>query len=81
MKNVVREETAQFSVKGQIVIPSRLRKEYEIRNGTKARVVATPEGILIKPITREVVKSQFGKYKGKDLLKALAEEKKTERER
>lgn len=81
MKNVVRESTAQFSVKGQIVIPSRLRKEYDIHNGTKARVVATPEGILIKPITREIVRSQFGKYKGRDLLKALADEKKAERER
>lgn len=81
MKNLVRESTAQFSVKGQIVIPSRLRKEYDIRNGTKARVVATAEGILIKPITREIVRSQFGKYKGRDLLKALADEKKAERER
>jgi AbrB family looped-hinge helix DNA binding protein len=81
MKNVVREESAVFSVKGQIVIPSRLRKQYEIANGTKARIVATPEGILIKPITREVVRSQFGKYRGKDLLKALAEEKKAERGR
>lgn len=81
MKNMVREDTVQFSVKGQIVIPSRLRKEFEIKNGTKARVFATPEGILIKPITREVVRSQFGKYRGKDLLKALAEEKRMERER
>lgn len=81
MKNMAREGTAQFSVKGQIVIPSRLRKEYEIKNGTKARVIAVPEGILIKPITREAVRSQFGKYRGKDLLKALAEEKKAERER
>jgi AbrB family looped-hinge helix DNA binding protein len=81
MKNVVREETAQFSVKGQIVIPSRLRKEYEIKNGTRARVVAVADGILIKPITRESVRNQFGKYRGKDLLKALAEEKKAERER
>ena len=79
----VREKTdsVYFSVKGQVVIPSRLRKQYEIKNGTKARVVAVPEGILIKPITREVVRSQFGKYRGKDLLKALAEEKKAERER
>lgn len=81
MKHMVREETAQFSVKGQIVIPSRLRKEYEIKNGTRARVLATSEGILIKPITRELVRSQFGKYRGKDLLKALAEEKKAERDR
>ncbi|MBU0677078.1 MAG: AbrB/MazE/SpoVT family DNA-binding domain-containing protein [Verrucomicrobia bacterium] len=81
MKNVVREETALFSVKGQIVIPSRLRKEYEIKNGTRARVVAVADGILIKPITGESVRNQFGKYRGKDLLKALAEEKKAERER
>ncbi|MBU1908491.1 MAG: AbrB/MazE/SpoVT family DNA-binding domain-containing protein [Verrucomicrobia bacterium] len=81
MKNAVREETALFSVKGQIVIPSRLRKEYEIKNGTRARVVAVADGILIKPITRKSVRNQFGKYRGKDLLKALAEEKKAERKR
>ncbi len=81
MKNVVREESAVFSVKGQIVIPSRVRKAYEIKDGTRARVVATPEGILIRPITGEAVRGQFGKYRGKGLLKALAEEKKAERER
>ena len=81
MKVRKKTDSVYFSVKGQVVIPSRLRKQYEIKNGTKARVVAVPEGILIKPITREVVRSQFGKYRGKDLLKALAEEKKAERER
>ena len=39
-----------------------------------ARVKA--KGIPIKPPTRNAILDQFGKYRGKDLLKALAEEKK-----
>ena len=46
-----------------------------------ARTMTMARGIPIKPPTREVIRNQFGKYRGKNLLKALAEEKKEERSR
>jgi len=55
-------ESVTFTTKGQVVIPARLRRQFEIREGTQATVVATPEGILLKPITRAFIRSLRGKY-------------------
>ena len=57
-------ETVNFGTKGQVVIPRRLRREFEIEAGTQATVVATPEGILLKPITGAYIKSLRGSLKG-----------------
>ncbi len=68
--------------KGQIVIPSRLRKDFEIKEGTRIQIEADKQGhrIILKPITREYINSLRGKFRGKGLLKALMAEKKRERE-
>ena len=73
-------ESVYFSVKGQVVIPRRLRREFEIEEGTKATVVSTPEGILLKPITRAYIKSLRGKYKHLPLMETLKEMKREEKE-
>ncbi len=69
-----------FSVKGQIVIPRWLRKEFEIADGTKAYVQSTPQGILIKPVTRTYIASLRGSLKGTGAMKALMEDRKREKE-
>jgi len=56
---------------GQVVIPRRLRREFEIEEGTRAYVESTPEGILLKPITRAYIKSLRGKYKHLPLMETL----------
>lgn len=70
------------TVKGQIVIPSAVRRKFGIKEGTRIQIrVDEANGqIILTPITREYVKSLRGKYKGKPLMKALAAEKKQERE-
>ena len=68
MITTLKPDTVSFGTKGQVVIPRRLRKEFEIEDGTKATVVSTPEGILLKPITRAYIKSLRGKYKNLPLL-------------
>jgi AbrB family looped-hinge helix DNA binding protein len=77
-------ETAWFTTKGQVVIPLRLRKQFEIEDGTKVVVQATPEGILLKPVTAALIKRGRGILKRKSGDKPLAEEwaehKKQERE-
>lgn len=74
-------ESSVVTVKGQVVIPSRLRKKFKIRNGTKIQFSEEDDGIKLMPITPELIRSKAGFLgtKGK-LLKALMEEKKKERE-
>jgi len=65
MSDTAKTETVSFTVKGQVVIPRRIRREFEIENGTKAVVQATPEGILLKPITGAAIKRARGVLKRK----------------
>ena len=80
MTTATRPETVYFSITGQVVIPRRLRKEFEIEEGTRAYVQSTAEGILIKPLTAKHIRSLRGSLKGKGVLKAMMEDRKTERE-
>ena len=73
-------DTVYFSVKGQVVIPRWLRKEFEIGEGTRAYVQSTPEGILLKPVTRTYIKSLRGSLRGSGVMKALMEDRKKERD-
>jgi AbrB family looped-hinge helix DNA binding protein len=77
-------ETVWFTTKGQVVIPHRLRKEFHIGEGTRAIVTATPEGILLKPVTKWSIERGFGLLKrkpgGKSFAEEWAEHKREERE-
>lgn len=72
---------AIVTVKGQIVIPASIRRKFGIKEGTRIEVQVDEAGkrIILTPITREYIANLRGKYKGKELLKALAAEKKRER--
>ena len=70
----------QKAIKGQVVIPRRLRREFEIEEGTKATVVSTPEGILLKPITSKFIKSLRGSLKGTKAMDVFMAERRRERE-
>ena len=68
--------------KGQIVIPSSVRRKLGIKEGTRIQISLDEDAgeIILKPITREFVHSLRGRLKGKGLLKSLMLEKKRERE-
>lgn len=70
------------TVKGQIVIPSSVRRKFGIREGTRIQIEADEKThhIILTPITREYIFSLRGKYRGKGLMKALMEEKQKEKE-
>ena len=80
MKNSTNNETVSFTVKGQVVIPRKIRREFEIEEGTQAIVQTTAEGILLKPITGKFIHSLRGKYKHLDLMKGLIESRKEDRQ-
>ena len=63
-----------FTTKGQVVIPARLRREFHIENGTRAVVQSTPEGILLKPVTKHAISRLRGILKRKPGDRALAKE-------
>ena len=79
MTPTLKTETVQFTVKGQVVIPARFRRDFQIEDGTKAAVIATPEGILLRPITRAYIKSLRGSLKGSGVMKAMMADRKHER--
>jgi AbrB family looped-hinge helix DNA binding protein len=71
-----------MTTKGQIVIPSKVRRRLGMKEGTRVQVDVdeSTQRIILTPITREYIEGLRGRYKGKGLLKALAAEKKRERE-
>jgi AbrB family looped-hinge helix DNA binding protein len=69
------------TTKGQLVIPSKLRKRFGIQPGTRVNFFEEKDGIKIIPVTVDTIETNIGfmKTDGK-LLKSLMEEKKKERE-
>jgi len=67
--------------KGRIIIPSSIRAEPGIKEGTRIKIEMkeAEKEIVLKPITREYIHSLRGKFRGKALMKALTAEKKRER--
>ncbi|MDB6017860.1 MAG: hypothetical protein JWR19_2349 [Pedosphaera sp.] len=74
MSKTNKTDTITFTVKGQVVIPRWLRKEFDIEEGTRAIVTTTPDGILLKPVTRHTIARMHGILKRKPGEKPLAEE-------
>ena len=84
MRTAGKSDSVWFTTKGQVVIPMWLRKQFHIEDGTKAVVQATPEGILLKPVTAVLIKRGRGILKRKPderpLAAEWAEHKKQEKE-
>lgn len=74
---------SRTTVKGQVIIPARLRKKFNIKKGTR---VAITEGegnvILIKPLPDDPIESSRGILKGRtSMIKALIKERREEAKR
>jgi AbrB family looped-hinge helix DNA binding protein len=66
--------SVRFTTKGQVVIPAWLRKEFEIEDGTRAIVQATPDGILLRPVTGALIRRARGLLKRKPGSPPFAQE-------
>ena len=77
MKNFVSTVTA----KGQLVIPSKLRRKYGIRKGTRVAMIDEETRLILQPLTREFIRSLRGSLKGHaSALEILKEGRKQDRE-
>jgi len=74
-------ETSVMTVKGQIVVPSRLRRKFNLKKGVKVAFIEKDGKLIIQPLDREFFENIAGcvKTQGK-ALKSLMEDKKQERE-
>ncbi len=74
-------ETSVVTSKGQVVIPSKLRRKYGIKRGTRVHFYENNGEMRLVPVTPELIDKNIGLLgtKGK-LMRALLEEKKRERE-
>jgi AbrB family looped-hinge helix DNA binding protein len=77
----MKNEVSTVTTKGQLVIPSRLRRKYAIREGTQVAFVEEENRLALQPLTPEFIRSLRGSLKGEpSALKALLEDRKRERE-
>jgi AbrB family looped-hinge helix DNA binding protein len=74
MSATPKTDAVWFTTKGQVVIPAWLRRQFHIEDGTKAMVEATPDGILLKPVTAVTIRRLRGILKRKPGEKPFAEQ-------
>ena len=77
----MKSEVMTVTTKGQLVIPSKLRRKYGIRKGTQIAFVEEEDRLLLQPLTAEFIRRLRGSLKGEpSALRILLEERKRERE-
>ena len=68
--------TTVVTTKGQIVIPSKMRKHLNIKKGTKVYIEERGDELVIKPVNSEYFEKIAGVLQGKsNLTKALLKER------
>lgn len=79
----MRDLSATFTSKGQLVIPAELRRKHGIGTGTRVRFLEDHFGrIILQPITEEYIDRVMGCLAGgPDLLSSWEKEHRKERER
>jgi AbrB family looped-hinge helix DNA binding protein len=74
-------ETSVVTVKGQIVVPAKIRRKFGIKKGTKIAFIEQHGKLMIQPLDKNYFESLAGILgTDGDMLKGLMEDKKKERE-
>ena len=66
--------TAYVTSKGQLVVPSRIRRRFGIKPGTRVNFVEEGDRIIFQPVTREYIDSFCGIFKLKPGEKSAVQE-------
>jgi AbrB family looped-hinge helix DNA binding protein len=74
-------ETSVVTIKGQIVVPVKIRRKFGMKKGTKIAFIEQNGKLFIQPLDKSYFESLAGVLatEGK-MLKSLMEDKKRERE-
>ena len=76
----MKTEVSTVTTKGQLVIPSKLRRKYSIHKGTQVAFVEEKNRLILQPLTPEFIRSLRGSLSaGPSALDYLLEERKRER--
>lgn len=72
---------AVVNIKGQIVIPSKIRRKLNLKKGTKISIIEKEDQIILQPLTNKYFENIAGILKsGGKLTKSLLEERAKEKE-
>jgi len=76
----MKTQVSTVTTKGQLVIPSKLRRKYSIKKGTQVAFLEQENRLVLQPLTSEFIRSLRGSLKGEpSAMKALLEGRKRER--
>jgi AbrB family looped-hinge helix DNA binding protein len=78
-KEEITMNTAYVTSKGQLVVPSRIRRRFGIKPGTRINFVEEGERIIFQPVTPEYIDSFCGIFKLKPGEKSVVQEHLEER--
>ena len=56
-------EASWVTSKGQLVIPAKIRRKYNIKKGTRVNFLEQEGRIVLQPVTREYIRSFRGIFK------------------
>jgi AbrB family looped-hinge helix DNA binding protein len=75
-------DTSIVTVKGQIVIPAKIRKKIGLIKGSKVAITEKENGFMVEPLNEKYFAKFAGLLKGNGkATKALLEERRKDRER
>ena len=84
-KDEIIMNSAYVTSKGQLVVPSRIRRRFGIKPGTRINFVEEGDRIIFQPVTREYIDSFCGIFKlkpgEKSVVEELLEERRAEKEK
>jgi AbrB family looped-hinge helix DNA binding protein len=77
----VKRDVSIVTSKGLVTIPLKLRQKFGIRKGTRVSMIEEGTRIVVRPLTREYIRSLRGSFKGEpSALKYLFEGRRRGRE-
>ena len=77
----MKTQLSTVTTKGQLVIPSKLRRKYAIRKGTQVAFLEEENRLILQPLTPEFIRGLRGSLKGEpSALKQLLEDRQRERD-
>jgi len=72
---------AAVTIKGQVVIPVKIRERLGIKKGTRLHVEERDGEVILRPLNRAYFQKMSGILKGGGLVKALEESRAEDRKR